>query len=273
MSNHMTEPIVEDPLFMMEVNQLQFERFAQKLAQIEEENTQMKAKLLQQESAIEALKSKQVEVKTLKKEIKLLKDNLVNQCELQEEILLLKGSIAEKKEEKHDSKRELLNALIKDIIDYLAYFEENKGDIAFELRVCSFPKFYQYPISVIAIAQKYFTQFYKKALSENVYPSIGPCEIIGWAGHDQISKEKYYKTNPVYYLVAYENGKDLKKSYQISQGWSSLESDKNLIMMKHLNETETEHEIRLLTNMKKALDECYDTYCCYKYFNVQIVRS
>ena len=107
----MTEPI-EDPLFMMEVNQLQFERFAQKLAQIEEENTQMKVQLLQQESAIEALKSKQVEAKTLKKEIKLLKANLVYQEELQDEIHLLKAAIAEIIKHMHTKNVQRFNLLL-----------------------------------------------------------------------------------------------------------------------------------------------------------------
>ena len=99
MNKHMNEiPVGEDPMFMMETSHLQFEKFAQKLAQIEEENMLMKARLLEQDAAIADLSRKQVDAKVFKKEIKLLKENLVNQAELIEEIKNLKESINKKKD-------------------------------------------------------------------------------------------------------------------------------------------------------------------------------
>ena len=50
----------------------------------------MKIKMNAQDELIEALTTKQTDAKVLKKEIKLLKDNLVNQCELIEEIKMMK---------------------------------------------------------------------------------------------------------------------------------------------------------------------------------------
>ena len=63
-------PVGEDPMFMMEISQVQIERFAQKLAQIEEENMQMKTQMLEQEAAIAELSRKQADTKVLKKENK-----------------------------------------------------------------------------------------------------------------------------------------------------------------------------------------------------------
>jgi len=91
-------PVGEEPMFMMETSHLQFEKFAQKLAQIEEENMLMKARLLEQDVAIAELSRKQVDAKVLKKEIRLLKENLVNQAELIEEIKILKERIDKKKD-------------------------------------------------------------------------------------------------------------------------------------------------------------------------------
>ena len=88
MSKYINE--AEEPLFLFEANDIQFERVFQKMTQIEEENVQMKIKMNAQDELIEALTTKQTDAKVLKKEIKLLKDNLVNQCELIEEIKMMK---------------------------------------------------------------------------------------------------------------------------------------------------------------------------------------
>jgi hypothetical protein len=127
MNNHMNEiAIVEKPLFLMEANYLQFEEIDQKIAQIEEENKQMRARMKEQDELIASLIAKQLDAmeenkqmrarmkiqdelikelimkqmdaRMLKKEIKLLKDNLVNQSELIEEIKNLKESIKKKKD-------------------------------------------------------------------------------------------------------------------------------------------------------------------------------
>ena len=113
MNNHMNEiAIVEKPLFLMESNYLQFEEIDQKIAQIEEENKQMRARMQEQDNRmkmqddrmkmqdelINELIMKQMDARILKKEIKLLKDNLVNQSELIEEIKNLKESIKKKKD-------------------------------------------------------------------------------------------------------------------------------------------------------------------------------
>jgi predicted RNase H-like nuclease (RuvC/YqgF family) len=112
-NNHMNEiAIVEKPLFLMESNYLQFEEIDQKIAQIEEENKQMRARMQEQDNRmkmqddrmkmqdelINELIMKQMDARILKKEIKLLKDNLVNQSELIEEIKNLKESIKKKKD-------------------------------------------------------------------------------------------------------------------------------------------------------------------------------
>ena len=106
MNNHMNEiAIVEKPLFLMESNYLQFEEIDQKIAQIEEENKQMRSRMKEQDNRmkmqdelIKELIVKQMDARILKKEIKLLKDNLVNQSELIEEIKNLKERIDKKKD-------------------------------------------------------------------------------------------------------------------------------------------------------------------------------
>lgn len=160
--------------------------------------------------------------------------------------------------------------IINEINSYLQYFNERKNDIAFELGVCIFPHFHKYPISVIEIAEKYFNDLYIPAINENTYSTIGTCQIYGWSKKIQFTKEQTYTKTPIYYRVCYENGKDVKRMETTSY---DNDSDKTLYMIRLLHETEIEYDIRLLTTMKKTLEDAYENYNCYKYWKVNIVRA
>ena len=114
MTNYIND--AEEPQFLFEENFHQFERIFQKMTEMEETINQMKIKMKAQDDLIDVLYTKQADSKVLKKEIKLLKDNLVNQCELMEDVKNLKESMTNNKEDQIKGARDKVYNLLTDMV-------------------------------------------------------------------------------------------------------------------------------------------------------------
>jgi hypothetical protein len=99
------------------------------MIQIEEENARLKCRIDEQDELIEALYVKQGDSKALKKEIKLLKENLVNQNELMDEIQNLKASNMNTAEHKITRAREKAIDALRDIVDEIISTKQPNREI------------------------------------------------------------------------------------------------------------------------------------------------
>jgi hypothetical protein len=127
----------KDPMFMMEVQFEKYEKYeklAECVKELVEVNVRFASKIKDQGETIELLYAKYADTKALKKEIKLLKENLVNQSELIEEINSLKESImnnsstVNKKEEKIKQSREKALSELYDLVDEIISKQQTSRD-------------------------------------------------------------------------------------------------------------------------------------------------
>ena len=143
------------------------------------------------------------------------------------------------------------NGLIKSIAQYLDFFEKVKDDIAFATGIAWRPMFYTYQISIMKISQKYFFNYFVKAINTSYNPHLG-CVPINWTA-DQHSK----KLRVEYAIVGQEEGEE--KEEIVVNGQVPPLTDV-IVMVKYIYEDDTDYEIRLLKHMRNMFDECYEKF-------------
>ena len=113
MSKYSTD---EEPQFLFEINHIRFEEIFKKMAEMEETINQMKIKMKAQDDLIDVLYTKQIDSKVLKKEIKLLKENLVNQGELMEDVKNITAIVTNNKDDQIKLAREKVYNELTDMV-------------------------------------------------------------------------------------------------------------------------------------------------------------
>ena len=146
------------------------------------------------------------------------------------------------------------NGLIKSIAQYLDFFEKVKDDIAFATGVAWRPMFYTYQISIMKISQKYFFNYFVKAVNTSSNPHLG-CVPINWTA-DQHS----VKLRVEYAVVGQEDEGDGEGEEEIVVNGPVPPLNDVIVMIKYIYEDETDYEIRLLKHMRNMFDECYEKY-------------
>jgi hypothetical protein len=160
------------------------------------------------------------------------------------------------------------NGLIKSIAQYLDFFEKVKDDIAFATGVAWRPMFYTYQISIMKISQKYFYNYFVKAINTSSNPHLG-CVPINWTA-DQHS----VKLRVEYAIV----GQDVKEEEEEEEEEIVVNGpvpplNDVIVMVKYIYEDDTDYEIRLLKHMRNMFDECYEKYELVKRLKVEFVCS
>lgn len=161
------------------------------------------------------------------------------------------------------------NGLIKSIAQYLDFFEKVKDDIAFATGIAWRPMFYTYQISIMKISQKYFFNYFVKAVNASSNPHLG-CVPINWTA-DQHS----VKLRVEYAIVGQEDeekGEGEEEEEIVVNGPVPPLNDV-IVMIKYIYEDETDYEIRLLKHMRNMFDECYEKYELVKRLKVEFVCS
>lgn len=165
------------------------------------------------------------------------------------------------------------NGLIKSIAQYLDFFEKVKDDIAFATGIAWRPMFYTYQISIMKISQKYFFNYFVKAVNTSSNPYLG-CVPINWTA-DQHS----VKLRVEYAVVGQEveekgdgegEGKGEGEEEIVVNGPVPPLNDV-IVMVKYIYEDDTDYEIRLLKHMRNMFDECYEKFELVKRLKVDFV--
>jgi hypothetical protein len=159
------------------------------------------------------------------------------------------------------------NGLIKSIAQYLDFFESVKDDIAFATGVAWRPMFYTYQISIMKISQKYFYNYFIKAVNTSSNPHLG-CVPINWTA-DQHS----IKPRVEYAIVGQDGNKEgeEEEEEEIVVNGPVPPLNDVIVMVKYIYEDDTDYEIRLLKHMRNMFDECYEKYELVKRMKVEFV--
>jgi hypothetical protein len=155
-----------------------------------------------------------------------------------------------------------LNGLIKSIAQYLDFFEKVKDDIAFATGVAWRPMFYIYQISIMKISQKYFFNYFVKAVNASSNPHLG-CVPINWTAVQHSVKHR------VEYAIV--GGEDEEEEELVVNGQVPPLNDV-IVMIKYIYEDEMDYELRLLKHMRNMFDECYEKYQLVKRLKVEFVQ-
>jgi hypothetical protein len=161
------------------------------------------------------------------------------------------------------------NGLIKSIANYLDFFEKVKDDIAFATGIAWRPMFYIYQISIMKISQKYFYNYFVKAVNTSSNPHLG-CVPINWTA-DQHS----VKPRVEYAVVGNEErereGEGVGEEEIVVNGPVPPLNDV-IVMVKYMYEDDMDYEIRLLKHMRNMFDECYEKYELVKRVKVEFIK-
>lgn len=155
------------------------------------------------------------------------------------------------------------NGLIKSIAQYLDFFEKVKDDIAFATGVAWRPMFYTYQISIMKISQKYFFNYFVKAVNTSSNPHLG-CVPINWTADQHSNKLR------IEYAIV--GGEDEEEEEIVVNAPVPPLNDV-IVMIKYMYEDETDYEIRLLKHMRNMFDECYEKFELVKRLKVEFVCS
>ena len=161
------------------------------------------------------------------------------------------------------------NGLIKSIAQYLDFFEKVKDDIAFATGIAWRPMFYTYQISIMKISQKYFFNYFVKAVNTSSNPHLG-CVPINWTA-DQHS----VKLRVEYAVVGQEVEEkgEVEEEEEIVVNGPVPALNDVIFMIKYIYEDETDYEIRLLKHMRNMFDECYEKFELVKRLKVEFVQT